>query len=270
MSLAVAFSTVVRWLMTACLATSYCEVSRKAFGSSSITFPLRMRKVRACWASGVGASSTLGGGVMPEDFRVDKILSAMGVRCSGSSRECSALAMPSLILLKPLPMMCFSMCSESDGWMPFSTSWLLHSSIGMVGESGKFLWNVVMRFSAVVIAFFQPVGSMMWSPRLVTFFSLMSFATCCSAFSWVKGEFGMGWVVLSMGDFLISVRMSWRRLSGASARSLRKFSLVSLRNCLGSARASRMTPPPRVPCCAPSRMTKRSPTQAVMGDSRRS
>lgn len=154
--------------------------------------------------------------------------------------------------------------------MPFSTSWLLHSSMGIVGVSGNFLWKVMMMFWAVVMAFFQPEGSMMWSPLLVIFFSLMSLAICCSAWERVKGELEMGWVLLRMGDFWSSVRMSWRRLSGLSARCWRKFSLVVLRNCLGSARASRMTPPPRVPCWAPSRMTKRSPTHAAMGCSRRS
>lgn len=114
-SLAVAFCTSVRWVMTACLADSYCEVSRSALGSSSMTFPLRIRKVRACWASGVSASSTLGGGVRPEDLRVDRILFAVGMRCCGSSRECSELAIPSLILLKLLAVICFKMCSESDG-----------------------------------------------------------------------------------------------------------------------------------------------------------
>ena len=64
-------------MMTACLAAWYCEVSRRALGSSSMILPLRMRKVRACLASGVGASSTLGGGMMPDDLRVDRILSAI-------------------------------------------------------------------------------------------------------------------------------------------------------------------------------------------------
>ena len=64
----------------------------------------------------------------------------------------------------------------------------------------------------------------------------------------MNGEFVMGAELWRMGDFWISVMMSWRMLCGFSARRVRKFSLVSLRNCLGSASASRMTPPPSVPC----------------------
>ncbi len=124
-----------------------------------------------------------------------------------------------------------------------------------------------MMFVAVLMAVFHPAGSMMWSPRLVIFFSLMSLLICCLVYSVVNGEFVMGLLVFRMGDFLSSVMMRCLRLSGFSALWVRKLSLVWVLNCLGSARASRMIPPPRVPCWAPSRMTNLSPMHALIGSS---
>ncbi len=56
----------------------------------------------------MSASSTRGGGCSPADLSVARILLAVIWRLSGSSSECSALAIPSLILLNPFAVRCFS------------------------------------------------------------------------------------------------------------------------------------------------------------------